>query len=144
MLHVFHISLFSTNDHEIYCNENHGIIERVKFCEVRLQPLSFTKRFAFCIVFLSCVSLRLLNHTLWTGRDRCLQGRDHCSTPFIILRRTKSFPSLSFYLNIKLRCHKFAKSLFAIHSEIRAGVGSQEEVLAKRKLPFLFYFVLSA
>ena len=36
------------------------------------------------------------------------------------------------------------KSLFAIHSEIRAEVGSLEEVLDKRKLPLLFYFVLSA
>ena len=32
------------------------------------------------------------------------------------------------------------KSLFAIHSEIRAEVGSLEEVLDKRKLPLLFYF----
>ena len=74
------------NEHWFYYNENHGIIERLKFCDVRLQPLSFTKRFAFRIVFLSCVSLRLFDHTLWTGRDKCLQGRDHCSTPFIILR----------------------------------------------------------
>ena len=124
------------NEHWFYYNENHGIIERVKFCNVRLQPLSFTKRFAFRIV---CPFAFLITHF---GQEEISVFKGETIVQHLSLSygRTKSFPSLSFYLNIKLRCHKFCEKLIRYSQRNQSGRWFSGGSTRQKKTSFVVLF----
>ena len=54
--------------------------------------------------------------------------------------RTKSFPSLSFYLNIKLRCHKFCEKLIRYSQRNQSGRWFSGGSTCQKKTSFVVLF----